>query len=136
MKSGIGNWIAGRWMPSDGVRFQSICPSTGTPFWEGKEATEAEVKGAVEAAGEAFAAWSQCPIEERCEIINNYQRLLEQQKESIANWIGLETGKPKWEALTEVQAMIGKVEHSIDSYHKRCQPLAYERGGVRSMTRF
>jgi succinylglutamic semialdehyde dehydrogenase len=33
--------------------------------------------------------------------------------------IGLETGKPLWEALTEVATMVGKIEISIKSFEER-----------------
>ncbi|NIF67404.1 succinylglutamate-semialdehyde dehydrogenase, partial [Burkholderia sp. Cy-647] len=45
--------------------------------------------------------------------------ILGERKEALAAAIGRETGKPLWEARTEVATMAAKVEISITSYHER-----------------
>ena len=47
-----------------------------------------------------------------------------------------EVGKPHWEALTEVDAMINKIPVSIQAYNDRRTPSGAESNGVRSATRF
>lgn len=45
--------------------------------------------------------------------------MLEEHKQSLAETISRETGKPRWETLTEIQAMIGKVGISLQAYQTR-----------------
>src|SRR5690606_9866443 len=42
-----------------------------------------------------------------------------QRSDELARGIGEETGKPLWEASSEVASMVGKVAISIQSYHER-----------------
>ncbi len=45
--------------------------------------------------------------------------MLNENKESVAHAIGRETGKPLWEARTEVASMAAKVDISVQAYHER-----------------
>src|SRR5205814_5708199 len=48
-----------------------------------------------------------------------------------------ETGKPRWESLGEVDAMIGKIEISVTAYHDRTGERSKEvAGGAEGVTRF
>lgn len=44
-------------------------------------------------------------------------------KQEIARCISLETGKPLWESLTEVNSVIGKINLSIKAYEERCPSI-------------
>ncbi|MDC6130543.1 succinylglutamate-semialdehyde dehydrogenase, partial [Burkholderia gladioli] len=70
-------------------------------------------------ARRAFAAWSSLDFEARAAIVKRFAAILGERKETIAAAIGRETGKPLWEARTEVATMAAKVEISITSYHER-----------------
>lgn len=80
----------------------------------------------------AFPDWSGRPIEERCEILRQFARELEVDKQSLAETISREIGKPLAESLGEVAAMVGKVEISIRAYRQRCA----EFSGGPAITRF
>ncbi|MEA3119591.1 MAG: succinylglutamic semialdehyde dehydrogenase, partial [Paraburkholderia sp.] len=67
----------------------------------------------------AFVSWSATPLETRCEIVRRFAVLLGERKETFAHAIGRETGKPLWEARTEVVSMAAKVDISISAYHER-----------------
>jgi succinylglutamic semialdehyde dehydrogenase len=60
-----------------------------------------------------------------------FARLLERDKTELAAIIARETGKPRWETLTEVQAMINKVAISIKAYHTRTGEQAEGESSLR-----
>lgn len=113
-------------------RFHSTNPATGTPVWSGPAATSAEIDAAVARARAAFPAWSARPIEERSALLLAYAARLTERKADLADLISREIGKPLWEALTEVQAMIGKIDLSIAAHQRRCADFT----GGPAITRF
>ena len=113
------HWIGGDWIASDGAIFTSKNPVTQAIVWQGNAATAATVNAAVAAARAAFPAWSNLPLETRINILKEFARLLGEHKASLAHTIGFETGKPLWEAATEVATMIGKIDISIRSHQER-----------------
>lgn len=118
------HYIGGRWCEGSGEDFRSVDPATGETVWQGPAAAAPDVQCAIDAAREAFGEWSQFATQRRENQLRAYAEELEKNKETLAALISNEVGKPTWEALTEVQAMIGKVEISIDAYAKRCAELA------------
>lgn len=52
-------------------------------------------------------------------MIQRFAALLTEHKARLAEIISLETSKPRWESLTEVQAMIGKVAISLEANQLR-----------------
>ncbi len=111
--------IDGRWQDGSGPAFASHNPSTGETIWEGASASPADVDAAARSARAAFAAWAERPFAEREKIVRAFATQLEQNKETLADLIGRETGKPRWETRTEVAAMIGKVDISVRAWHAR-----------------
>jgi len=112
-------FIGGEWTAGTGHAFASRNPGTGATVWEGNSASADDVDRAVTSARRAFARWSALPLEERCAIMRRFAALLNERKEPLAQAIGRETGKPLWEARTEVASMAAKVEISIQAYHER-----------------
>jgi succinylglutamic semialdehyde dehydrogenase len=112
-------FIDGKWLDGSGATFESRNPVTQEIVWQGNSASTADVDHAMRAARKAFPAWADLAITERENIIKEFARLLGEHKAAIAHTIGRETGKPLWEALTEVATMIGKIDISIKSYHER-----------------
>ncbi len=112
-------FIDGNWQQGSGSTFESRNPVTQETVWQGKSASVADVDHAVRAARKAFPAWADLAIATRENIIKEFARLLGEHKIPLANTIGRETGKPLWEAQTEVATMIGKIDISIKSYHER-----------------
>ena len=100
--------------------FTSINPATGEKVWTGPGATRLEIDRAVGTARTAFSTWATMPIAEREAILRAFAAQLTTHMETVATAISAEVGKPHWEALTEVQAMIGKIEISIEAHAKRC----------------
>ncbi|GAB7525508.1 succinylglutamate-semialdehyde dehydrogenase [Paraburkholderia sp. 2C] len=111
--------IDGSWTAGTGAAFASRDPGTNGIVWEGNGASADDVERAVMSARRAFAHWSATSFEARCAIARRFAALLSERKEALAATIGRETGKPLWEARTEVAAMAAKVDISIQAYHER-----------------
>jgi succinylglutamic semialdehyde dehydrogenase len=121
---------------SVGAAFVSTNPGTGETVWEGNAATEAQIDATVSAAREALERWADAPLNSRITYLEAFAEQLKQHKSELAEAICLETAKPRWEALAEVDAMVGKVPLSIRAYHERRQETSSESGGVLSATRY
>ena len=128
-------FVDGAWIEGEGPRLHSIDPATGARVWQGRQATEAQVDTAVMAARRAFSSWQGTPLGERIEVLRRFARLVEEQRDHLARVISLETGKPTWEALTEVDSMVGKVAITVQAYAERTGTREQDRGGVRSVVR-
>ena len=100
--------------------FSSVNPATVEIVWTGPAANPSEINHAVATARAALGPWARRPLEERASILRAFAGELTANKESLAETISREVGKPHWEALTEVQSMIGKPEISIEAHAKRC----------------
>ncbi|CAM3880770.1 N-succinylglutamate 5-semialdehyde dehydrogenase [Vibrio aerogenes CECT 7868] len=114
-----GLYINGEWRNGRGSIFEKRDPSTDEVIWAAEEAGSEDVSEAIQAARQAFRCWSGTDLDSRLELVNCFAENLTESKEALAEVIATETGKPRWESLTEVQAMINKVKISIDAYHDR-----------------
>lgn len=112
-------WINGDWVTGQGERRVKKDPVQGNVLWEGHDADAAQVMQAARAARIAFPAWARRPFSERQAIVEKFAGLLERNKADLTAIIARETGKPRWEAATEVTAMINKIAISINAYHAR-----------------
>ena len=108
--------------------FVSINPADGSIIWEGPETTYGEIDEKLNLALEVFPEWSWKKLEDRIKIVYSYRDLLKKNKEELAEIISKEMGKPIWESLQEVQAMIAKVDISIESQHERASSKTYSQG--------
>jgi acyl-CoA reductase-like NAD-dependent aldehyde dehydrogenase len=73
---------------------QGIKPATSEPHFDVPVATEADLDDAVNAAREAFKAWSQTSYEERKAKLLAYADALEAEKKGFVNLLTTEQGKP------------------------------------------
>jgi succinylglutamic semialdehyde dehydrogenase len=89
----------------------------------------------VVAARDAFARWSRVPFEQRVKHLRQFGVLVDAHRDELARVISLETGKPTWEALTEVASMVSKVEIAIQAYLERTGTVERDLGAVRSIVR-
>ena len=92
-----------------------------------------QVDDAVQAAREAFPAFRRLGEPSRRELLFAYQSKLREHRELIALTIAREVGKLLWEAKTEVEAMIGKVDISLGegARYTATEPLATLPGEIR-----
>ncbi|MXO63607.1 succinylglutamate-semialdehyde dehydrogenase [Qipengyuania oceanensis] len=94
----------------------SLEPATGNEVFRGDAG---DVDMAVGTAREAWFSWSAEPLAVRMELLRRFANEVRKQAEPFAELIARETGKPFWEAKTEVEAVINKVEISISAYAER-----------------
>ncbi len=112
-------FIAGVWQAGQGEVFESLNPVSQAVIWQGQGASAAQVDAAVQAARQAFPAWGRRPLEERIAVLERFAACLKDKADLLARAIGEETGKPLWEAATEVTSMVNKVAISVQSYRER-----------------
>lgn len=112
--------IAGEWIAGTGEPFASRDPATGAEVWRGRAASEGDVAHACAAARAAFPSWAALAVEDRALVLRRFAEVLQRRTDWLAEAICREVGKPRWEARTEVQSMIGKIAISIDAQQQRC----------------
>ena len=94
----------------------SIDPSTGDEIWSGAVGDAAAEVAAARAAWPSWAAHSNAF---RIETVRRFANVVRRKEQQFTELIARETGKPLWEARTEVGAVVNKVEISIDAYAER-----------------
>jgi succinylglutamic semialdehyde dehydrogenase len=94
----------------------SIEPATGATLWTGAAGDPGE---AVSAARAAWSAWAARPLTVRVETLRRFANVVRAKLEPFADLIARETGKPLWEARTEVEAVMNKVNISVSAYGER-----------------
>ncbi|MDK1114786.1 aldehyde dehydrogenase family protein, partial [Cronobacter sakazakii] len=112
-------WINGEWTTGQGEALEKRDPVGSGLLWQGHAADDAQVQAACAAARAAFPAWAKRPFADRQAIAEKFAALLEANKTELTRIIALETSKPRWEAATEVTAMINKVGISLKAYQTR-----------------
>jgi succinylglutamic semialdehyde dehydrogenase len=100
------------------AEFASTDPCTGKVVWRGPAASAEQVAGAVAAARRAQPAWADQPIDRRKKVLQAFAQSARNSAELLEAVIR-ETGKPRWEAKTEVESVAGKVTISIDMHDRR-----------------
>ena len=129
-------YINGEWSSGKGCNFCSHNPVDDEVIWTGNESTSCDVGLAVQAAKEAFKSWRLLTPAERISYLEKYKNLLEEKKEEFALLISNETGKPRWECLTEIGAMVAKLAISVKAYEERCPTRSNPVGDASSVLRF
>lgn len=94
----------------------SYAPATGEELWRG---THSDVDAAVSAARRAWPAWAAQALGHRIEVARRFANEVRADAEKLADLIANETGKPRWEAATEVDAVVAKVDISVQAYAER-----------------
>jgi succinylglutamic semialdehyde dehydrogenase len=91
-------------------------PATGAEIWSGKVGNAA---AEVAAARAAWPEWAARSVTYRIETLRRFANEVRSRERDFADLIARETGKPFWEARTEVGAVINKVEISAAAYLER-----------------
>ena len=94
----------------------SFEPATGAELWR---RAVSDVDAEVAAARESWAAWAARPLANRVEAMRRFANVVRAKEEAFTDLIARETGKPLWEARTEVASVIGKVDISVKAYNER-----------------
>ncbi len=128
-------FINGQWINGLGKSFVSTNPAKAIELWCGNSATERQVNDAINSARQAFYSWSDLELSEREAIVKRFGEQLDSQREELALAISEETGKPLWETRTEIAAMIGKINISINAFHERTGESESDTPAGRSVLR-
>lgn len=91
-------------------------PATGAELWRGEAS---DVDACVQAARRAWPDWAARPLANRIEMLRRFANEVLAASDELAKLISRETGKPLWEARTEVESVINKVEISVNAYAER-----------------
>ncbi|GAC1464292.1 MAG: L-glutamate gamma-semialdehyde dehydrogenase [Chloroflexota bacterium] len=107
--------------------FQSVSPNdvrcvVGT-F---QECREPEADAAVAAARNAYRSWGRTPWQERVRVLRRAATNFRDRKYDIAAWLSLEAGKPRLEAM-------GEVEEAADLLDAYCDYTTEANGFVRTL---
>src|SRR6478672_8618658 len=106
--------VTGRTPTADAL--VSTEPATGKQLWSGKVGDAA---AEVTAARAAWPAWAAHSNSFRIEAVRRFANVVRKKENEFAELIARETGKPLWEARTEVGAVVNKVDISIEAYAER-----------------
>lgn len=94
----------------------SIEPATGATLWTG---VPGDVDAEIATARAAFPDWAARPLAVRIELLRRFANAVRHRAEEFADLIARETGKPLWEARSEVEIVVAKVDISITAYAER-----------------
>jgi len=94
----------------------SFEPATGERLWTGATGDPAT---AVARARAAWPAWAARPLSVRIETMRRFANAVRGKLEEFSDLIARETGKPLWEARTEAEAVVNKVDISVSAYAER-----------------
>ena len=94
----------------------SFEPATGEELWRG---AVSNVDDEVTIARGAWPEWAAKAVTFRTETLRRFAYRVKAEGEVLADLIARETGKPLWEARTEVESVVAKVDISVKSYGER-----------------
>ena len=94
----------------------SFEPATGAELWRGPIG---DVDAEVATARAGWSTWAARPLTFRIETMRRFANVVRSRAEAFADVIARETGKPLWEARTEVDSVMAKVDISASAYSER-----------------
>ena len=104
-------FIAGEFTRSDGARRTVSSPAGGEPIDTAPDATRADIDAAVEAAAEAFPAWSGVRASRRGELLHRAAREVRAHRGELARLLTSEHGKTLRESGLEIHRFAITLEH-------------------------
>lgn len=103
----------------------STAPATGEELWRGEHG---DVDAAVSRARRAWPDWAARPLADRIDTMRRFANAVRDRAEEFADLIAREAGKPLWEARTEIDAVMGKVDISVQAYAERTGKKKFDSG--------
>jgi succinate-semialdehyde dehydrogenase/glutarate-semialdehyde dehydrogenase len=95
-----------------GETFDVTAPATGKVIDSVPKATKADIKAAVDAAVEGQKIWAKYPIYERANVVYKFLNLVDANKETLAQTLSAENGKP----IREARAEIGNIRIGFSAF--------------------
>ena len=106
----VKNYIGGQFSRNGQSSMDVLNPQTGKVISTVPMSTAKDLDMAVEAAKQAFPAWSSTPIKERVQIFYRYKALMEKHIQELSQMVADENGKTLDEARAEVEKSIELTE--------------------------
>ena len=94
----------------------SHAPATGEELWRG---AISDVEDLVARSLRSWPTWAAQSLSNRIELVRRFANEVRKEADAFAHLIASETGKPLWEARTEVESVIAKVDISVRAYAER-----------------
>jgi succinate-semialdehyde dehydrogenase/glutarate-semialdehyde dehydrogenase len=114
-----------------GETFDVLNPATGTVIEAVPKGTAQDIVAAVDAAVKGQKIWADVPIYRRAEILNDFLDIVDENRESLAQTLSAENGKPINEARAEIGniriGFSGFIEHA-KHFYDRIIPAGTEAG--------
>ncbi len=101
----------------------SVEPATGATLWA---AEAGNVDHEVAIACAAWVDWAARPLAVRIEFMRRFANALRARAEQLAELIARETGKPLWEARSEIETVLMKADASAAAYAERTPRKQFE----------
>jgi|TARA_B100000315_G_C14594413_1_gene597863 aldehyde dehydrogenase (NAD+) len=103
----FGGLITGdRYLAGESDPLSVVTPIDGSQLAGFKMASIQQAAQAIDAASDSYASWCSVPAPERGELVRRIGMIAREHKQQLANFITLEVGKTRQEALGEVQEWI------------------------------
>ena len=94
----------------------SLSPTTGEVVWRGPCS---DIELAVSRSRSAWPEWAAQGVGHRIEVARRFANEVRADSDKLAELIAQEAGKPLWEARDEIEAVINKVDISVQAYAER-----------------
>lgn len=108
-------YIGGEFVQSQTDQWIDVTdPATNEVIARAPCTTDAEMRRAIDNAGEVFKTWKEVPVSERARVMMRYQALLKEHHDEIAEILSSETGKTFEDAKGDVWRGIEVVEHAAN----------------------
>ncbi len=108
------------------VEIERHCPANTEQLLWKMPVDYRHVDPVIESATKGFKTWRSTSLDDRISALKRFQEIALARKNEIAEAIALEMGKPLWEALTEANSVVGKVDVTINESLKRIQASPIE----------
>ncbi|UZK67093.1 succinylglutamate-semialdehyde dehydrogenase [Sphingomonas sp. M1-B02] len=99
-----------------GQEIISTEPATGAVLWR---QPVGDVDAEVAHARRSWAEWAARPLAYRIEALRRFANVVRQKADTFTDLLARETGKPLWEARSEIETVIAKVDVSVTAYSER-----------------
>jgi succinylglutamic semialdehyde dehydrogenase len=113
----LGDFINGKFVKVEKAigEFKDVSPADLNDHIMTVPFAHDNIDKAVEAARNAYLPWARLSLDERKQRLLKLKQVFDSQKNEIAEAISRDTGKPKWETLTEAAALSSKIEITLNA---------------------
>lgn len=104
------------------TKIQTITPIDGTLYYSGDQHSLADVETALTLARPAFVEWSKLSVAERIRYVSGFVDTIENEKESIAEEITWQMGRPLSQSPGEIDGFVERASYMMSIAEKFLSP--------------